>query len=361
MARARSVLLVVALGLAVWQLRQPAFVPPAVRPAVALPAAALLGATPAFADEIGDAAAKLANQAYPFLNDIDWYSTLAIKKPGSAPAADVVKAIAKTIDMGVAMDSKLLNAGVEAHHKAIVPILKSGKLVLPKSDFEAICASIGRMVASVPESKVMDVYNSFSKVVDPKVPGYLMKTVKEADAKAAYAAFMDFKDVVKAHPITAAADGPAPSSDKIDGAAKVLSAAAYPFLKDVDWNSDLFLKNPGPSGPVPILKAIDKALVMGMAMNPAALKAAAAAHTAAIYDVNDKGVTSLADFEAINAALGKAIASVPTSTTMDVFNSFAGITFAQAPAYLMGMVKEGDAKAAYTALMEFKDVVRAAA
>merc|ERR1740120_605803 len=99
------------------------------------------------------------------------------------------------------MDSKLLKAGVEAHHKAILPIIRTGKPI-SKPDFEEINAAIGRMIASVPESKTMDVYNAFSKVVDAKVPKYLMSTVKEADAKAAYAGLMEFKDVVKAHPIT---------------------------------------------------------------------------------------------------------------------------------------------------------------
>merc|ERR1712228_1014355 len=38
-----------------------------------------------------------------------------------------------------------------------------------------------------------------------------------------------------------------------------------------------------------------------------------------------KGVLSQADFEAINAGLGKAISSVPTGTVMDVYNSMAKV------------------------------------
>merc|ERR1711948_104407 len=138
-------------------------------------------------------------------------SGLALTKPGSASAADFTKAIATAIDMGAAMDSKLLKAGVEAHHKAIGSAGSSG--VTSKADFEAINAALGRMIASVPESKVMDVYNSFSGLVSGDVPSYLMSTVKEADAKAAYAALMDFKDVVKAHPITASTPASSVSSD----------------------------------------------------------------------------------------------------------------------------------------------------
>merc|ERR1712176_1513128 len=96
----------------------------------------------------------------------------------------------------------------------------------------------------------------------PDVAPYLMSTVKEADAKAAYAALMDFKDVVKANPISASSAS-APSNGQIDAAAGKLAAAAYPFLKDIDWSSDLALTNPGRfATPTGMLGAIDKALVM---------------------------------------------------------------------------------------------------
>merc|ERR1719436_176355 len=197
----------------------------------------MLGAAPAFADEIGNAAKKLSDASYPFLKDINWNSGLALTKPGSASAGDWLKAIDKAIVMGASMDSKLLKAAVDAHHKAIGSA-SSG--VTSKADFEAINAALGRAIASVPESKVMDVYDSFSKLVSSEVPGYLMATVKEADAKAAYAALMHFKDVVKSHPITAstpASSVSASAASNIGAAAGKLSSAAYPLLKDVDWTS----------------------------------------------------------------------------------------------------------------------------
>merc|ERR1739845_13865 len=251
----------------------------------------------------------------------------------------------------------LLKAGVEAHHKAIGSA--SGG-VTSQADFEAINAALGRMIASVPESKTMAVYNAFSKLVSPDVPKYLMSTVKEADAKAAYTALMHFKDVVKAHPITPAAATSSVSGAAIGDAAKKLSASAYPLLKDVDWSSDLALKNPGSANPQQVLKAIDKALVMGAAMDGAALKEAAKAHVKAIGSMDAKLVTSASDFEAINAGLGKAIASVPTSKVMDVYNAFRGITSPVIPNFLYSSVNPNDAQAAYNALLEFKDVVKAA-
>merc|ERR1712157_658669 len=111
----------------------------------------------------------------------------------------------------------------------------------------------------------------------------------EADAKAAYSALLDFKDVVKAHPITASTPASSVSSDaasKIGAAAGKLSSAAYPLLKDVDWSSDLALKPLPGASPQQVLKAIGS--------------------------VDAKLVTSASDFEAINAGLGKAIASEPT-------------------------------------------------
>merc|ERR1712206_75188 len=153
--------------------------------------------------------------------------------------------------------------------------------------------------------------------------------------------------------------GAAPAfADSIDDAAKKLSDAAYPFLKEVDWNSDIYTKIPGAS-PSQVLKAVDKAIVMGAAMDPAALKAGVLAHHKAIGSIDAKGVTSAADFEAINAALGHMIASVPTSKTMDVYNAFSGIVGKDVPSYLMSTVKAEDAQKAYSALMEFKDVVKA--
>jgi len=215
-------------------------------------------------------------------------------------------------------------------------------------------------IASVPESTTMDVYNSVGALVDPKVPEYLMSTVKEQDAKAAYQALVEFTNVVKANPITPSSVS-APSKPAIDSAAAKLSAAAYPLIKDVDWTSDLFSKPiPGQSAQ-DVLKAVDKMIVMGAAMDGGALRDAAKAHAKAIEGMDAKGVLSQADFEAINAGLGKAISSVPTGTVMDVYNSMAKVIGnSPVPSKLYSTVNPQDAQAAYTALLEFKDVVKAA-
>merc|ERR1711933_260952 len=207
--------------------------------------------------------------------------------------------------------------------------------VTSQADWEAVNAALGRVIASVPESTVMDVYNSVSSITDPKVPAYLKSLVNGADAEKAYDAFLTFKDVVKKNQASSAgAPASAGSGDKIGEAAKKLSDASYPFLKDVDWTSDLFLKPlPGAS--------------------------ASQAHKA-VGSVDAKGVTSAADYEAVNAALGRVIASVPTSKVMDVYNAFAPLVNPAVPNKLFSTVSPLDAQAAAKAFYEFKDVVKAA-
>merc|ERR1712066_1118604 len=286
-------------------------------------------------------------------------SNLYLVNPGSKDAVSWAKAIGKMIDMGAAMDTKLLKAGADAHHAAIGGLSANG--VCSEAQLTAINAAIGRMIASVPESKTMDVYNSVKGLVDPKVPEYLMSTVKEEDAKAAYQGLLDFTNVVKAHPITAAAPAAKATSPALGAAAGKLAAAAYPFVKEVDWTSDLFSKPLPGKSPQDVMKAVDKMIVMGAAMDGGALKEAADAHVKAINGMDAKGVLSQSDFEAINAGLGKAIASVPTSKVMDVYNAMSGVVGSSpVPNYLYSTVNPQDAQAAYNALLEFKDVVKAA-
>merc|ERR1719512_337610 len=212
------------------------------------------------------------------MKEVDWNSPLYNVKPGmKGDAIAWAKAVGKMISMGAAMDAKTLREAALAHHSAILGVDKKG--VLTEAQFIEINDRIGHLIASVPEKTTMDVYKSVSALVDPKVPAYLMSTVKEADAKAAYTA----------------------------------------------------------------------------------LQEAAKAHAKAIEGVDAKGVLSQADFEAINTGLGKAIASVPTSTVMDVYNSMAKLVGdSPVPNYLSSKVNPQDAVAAYNGLLEFKDVVKAA-
>ena len=191
--------------------------------------------------------------------------------------------------------------------------------------------------------------------------------------------------------------GAAPAyADKIDDAAKVLSEKSYPFLKEIDWTSDVYGKLPTqnaldvlkaidphfegkPCNATPLQgflrenssrtcllgsrehrQAIDTMLKMGASMDPAALKTGVLAHSKAIANMDSKGVATLADYTAINAAIGHMISSVPASQTMDVYNAFNKFNLGNdVGPYMMSKVNAGDAKAAYQALMDFKDVVKA--
>merc|ERR1719160_550916 len=284
-----------------------------VTPVAAAAGAATMMAPAAFADEIGDAAKQLAEASYPFAKEVDWNNGIYLQAPGKVAPLDALKAVDKMIVLGAQADPKLLKAAAEAHHKAIGSV-SGPNGVTSKADWEAVNAALGRVFASVPESTVMDVYNAVSGITDSGVPAYLKSTVNGADAEKAYSAFLEFKDVVKSNQVSS--PGPAaaaPSGDSIGAAAKKLSDASYPFMKSVDWTSDIFLKPlPGVSAK-DALKAVDKAIVMGAAADGNALKAAAEAHHKAIGSIDASGLTSAADYEAVNAALGRVVASVPTS------------------------------------------------
>jgi len=311
-------------------------------------------------DAIGVAAEKLSTAALPFMNEVKWDDQTFWTVPGADPIK-WTKAIAKIIDHGATMDPELVKAGCLAHSRAIKNAPTNGKILL--EDLTACNAAIGRMIASVPESKTMDVYNAVKELVDPRVPPYLMSKVNEKAAHDAYDALIEFTEVVKANPITPSYPATTVSSgsaSSIDAAASNLGKAAYPFMKQVDWSDDLWGK-PVPGSEKKTLDAIDKMLVMGMQMDSAALKDAAMAHVKAIEGMDAKGVMTEADFEAILAGIGKTVASVPASSVMAVYNAIGGLASPVGiPQYVLSKQNPAEAMKAYGAFLDFKDTVREA-
>merc|ERR1719188_1419670 len=297
------------------------------------------------------------------MKEVPWNSPEFLLTPGAADPIGWTKAIGKIIDMGASMDPELVKAGCRAHHVASTDLPSDG--ICSEAELTSILAAIGRMIASVPESKTMGVYDAVSPLVDPKVPAYLMSKVTAANAREAYGALLEFVEVVKANPITPSTPATTVSeqdANSISTAAKTLAATAYPFMKGVDWTDDLYSKPiPGKSAPQ-VLKAVDKMIVMGAQMDGAALQEAARAHVKAIEGMDAKGVLKQGDFEAILAGLGKAISSVPGTTVMGVYNEMSQVTGGngQVPNYLFSKQNPADAIAAYDALMEFKDTVSGA-
>merc|ERR1712207_81135 len=68
-----------------------------------------------------------------------------------------------------------------------------------------------------------------------------------------------------------AASAPA-FADAIGDAAKTLSDKAYPFMKEVNWNSYAYLVKPGSAPASDWVNAVDKAIVMGASMDSELLK-----------------------------------------------------------------------------------------
>jgi len=313
---------------------------------------------------ISDAAAELTKASYPFMQQVDWNSDLYWTVPGADPIR-WARAIAKIIDMGATMDEELVKAGCLNHHEAIQELKYQNQGgVCSESRLTAIYASIGQMIASVPESKTMDVYNAVSELVDDKIPAYLMSTgsIKEADAKTAYNALIKFTEVVKANPITPTACPTTVSTNaatSISAVAGKLASAAYPFMKGVDWTDELYGKTvPGKSAKE-TLEAVDSMIMMGSKMDGAALREAAMAHVKAIENMDANGLLTEDDFKAILAGLGKSIASVRSEAVMDVYKEISKLVETTGiPQYLLSMQNPADAINAYSALMDFKNTVR---
>ena len=146
------------------------------------------------------------------------------------------------IGMGSQADPKFLRAAAEAHDKGSGSA--SGACgVASQADWKAENAALGRVIASVTQPTVRDVYNSVSAITDSDLPAYLKSTVNGATAEKAYSVSLPFKDVVKKTRVSLpGAAAAAPSGDRIGAAAKKLSDASYPFLKSVDWTYDIYLK-----------------------------------------------------------------------------------------------------------------------
>jgi len=196
MAAGRMLLVGALAFVVVCHLRQPAFVPPPLRNAapMVIPAAAVLGATPAFADKIGDASKKLASASYPFLKSIPWDSDLYAKFP--ADPQKTLKAIDKALVAASSMDGRALQTAVEAHHKAVSSM--DGKGVTSLADYTAVVDGLGRVVAGVPESQMKDVFYAFADIAPKNLPEYIFKTIDGPSAYKAAGAFWEYAETIKA-------------------------------------------------------------------------------------------------------------------------------------------------------------------
>jgi hypothetical protein len=312
--------------------RQSSLVPsPACRtmPMAAAGAAAMMDAAPAFAGNIDDAAMSPSEASYSFLKEIDWTSDGYAILPTLGPLV-MVMAIDMMMVWGAAMDPAAFKAGGLAHSMAVPNIDAKG--VASLAGFTAtkmlVVAAAALAVCHLRQSSFV-----------PPPAGHTMP-LAAAVAAAMMGAALAF-------------------ADKIDDAAKTLSEASYPFMMKTGWASVVFATLPT-LGPLEVVMAIDKMLIMGAATDLVAHKAGVLALSKAILDIDAMGVTTLADFTATNAAFGHLVASAGQQKTMDVCYAVAKCNLGvDVGPFIEPMVKHADAGAAFSAVLEFKDVVKA--
>ena len=162
------------------------------------------GATPfntaaATGGPIGDAAAKFSEASYPLMSKIDWGNTPAISSfIADTSAKDpkvVAEAVAKTLEVGAAMDMKLVGAAVAAHDKAIDNALQTPGFVATKADWAAVNDALARLIGSTDPAKFKALLTAFPGNADLQTA--LFAANNAGDAKAAYETFVALTDAVK--------------------------------------------------------------------------------------------------------------------------------------------------------------------
>jgi len=201
MANKMARLVVVVVGMvAVTNLWQPAFVPLAGRPVNhALPiytaagAAALLGALPAFAGPVDDAAKKLAGASYPLVQAIDWTKNEPLTKYMASGASANKAAMSAVLDLSLALDPALIKTAVEAHKKAVEA--SDAQMRTPLANHEEVTVALANMLASAPAAKVFAIFGAVPNL--QQLNQDWLGTLNPADANAAYAAFLQTAQAVK--------------------------------------------------------------------------------------------------------------------------------------------------------------------
>ena len=113
--------------------------------------------------------------------------------------------------------------------------------------------------------------------------------VQGRGAEKAYSAFLTFKDVVKKNCCPRRAPRVCAVWRQDQRGRQGLSDASYPFLKNIDWLSNMYTKPLPGTSVTQYLKAVDTTIVMGNARYGNLLKAAAEANHKAIGSIDAKG------------------------------------------------------------------------
>lgn len=334
----------------------------------------MAGAAPAaFADDISVASKKLADASYPLIQSIDWgRSPVLTKWLGEAGAKwtpnKIAYAVESTLKLGLAMDQGLIVKAVQAHDKAILDAMKDPKLVTPLADHEEVTEAIARMIASAPPALVKDVFNYYLNVGLNDLNRNWFKTLNEEDARKAYEAFLELKDVVYASGPkgSAAVVSAAPDySDKLGGAAKALADASYPLIKKIDWERTPVLTkwlddSAAKWNPEKIAAAVDSTLQLGVAMDQDLVRKSVAAHDAAIlHSVGKFGLKApLADHEAVTESIVRMLASAPPEKVKAVFDAYSEVGLQDLNKEWFAKMTPASAEAAYKTFLALSEVVK---
>mmetsp|Transcript_63671 Transcript_63671/g.149544 ORF Transcript_63671/g.149544 Transcript_63671/m.149544 type:complete len:371 (+) Transcript_63671:76-1188(+) len=370
MARSIRAPALVVLVLGAFLASRSCFVPPPQTsrlPAAAAAAPALLvGAQAAFADAIGDAAAKFSDATYPIAQKINWGNTPIISSYLATESArnpkGVAKAVDKLLEAGLTMDPKLIKAAVAAHDKALDSAVKSPQLVASKADFAAVNEALARMIASSNKDKFFQLLNAFPDNKQLQLDLYSQND--KAQAEAAYQAFKGLTEAVKAAstnganalPVAPVTGGP------IGEAAAKFSEATYPLAQKIDWGNtpqiSKYIAEVSANNPKAVATAFDKVLESGLTMDPQLITNAVAAHDKALDNaMNNPGlVASKADWAAINEALARMIGSADPAKFKALLTAFPANADLQMA--LFAANNQADAKAAYETFVALTKAVR---
>ena len=142
-----------------------------------------------------------------------------------------------------------------------------------------------------------------------------------------------------------------------DAAAGGLSDAAYLFIKDVNWTSNLFSKPIPRQSPQEVITPAGKMIAVGAAMDSKLLKAAAVRTIAPSRAFTPMGCSHPNRRQSRQPSA--AWLHPCQSSRLGAFNSVGALVDPQVPAHLTSAVKEAAAKAAYEASIKFAKVVNA--
>jgi len=329
----------------------------------------LLAAAPAaFADQIADASAKFSEASYPVAEKFNWGNSPVFAKYLAGVAANdpkaVAKAVEKLLDAGLTMDPKLIQAAVKAHEKALASAAGSPSLVTSKADFAAVNEALARMIASADPEKFFYLLSAFPGSKELQLE--LFKGNSEADARAAYEAFVGLTDAVRAasavtpHPAVSVA--PLASSGPVASAAQAVAELTYPIAEKINWGNtpiiSKYIQEASAKDPKGMANALAKTLAVGSSMNMDTVRTAVATHSKAIESAvgNSNLMTSKADWTAVMQSLAAMIKTSDPAAFKSILNLFPASADLQMA--LFAANSQADAQAAYKSFVALTDAVK---